>query len=107
MRAMAKWITPSTTKGKVNRAGKLLAGLGAESEAPSVNEIVEAFNAINNWRSSHSYPQHLAKKTLQRRAKQINDQAICAQRLKRLPSIILKLRQKPHMDLAQMQDIGG
>src|SRR2546430_257485 len=102
---MAKWIVPSTTKGKVNRAGEMLAGLKGSVAGLKPGEILEIFSAINNWRSSHSYPQHVAKITLQARAKRINDHAICAQRLKRFPSILIKLRRNPHMTLTQMQDI--
>jgi hypothetical protein len=45
--------------------------------------------------------------TLLTRAKSVNRSAIIAQRLKRLPSIALKLRHNPNMKLSQMQDIGG
>src|SRR5205809_639624 len=44
---------------------------------------------------------------LLRRAKRISSSALIAQRLKRLPSIALKLRQNQNMKLSQMQDIGG
>jgi hypothetical protein len=45
--------------------------------------------------------------TLLRRAKNVNRSALIAQRLKRLPSIAIKLRDNPTMKLSQMQDIGG
>ena len=45
--------------------------------------------------------------TLRQKLKSIDDNAIVAQRLKREPSIILKLQRFDGMKLARMQDIGG
>ena len=45
--------------------------------------------------------------TLLRRAKKIDPNALTAQRLKRRPSIEIKLRDNPSMQLSQMQDLGG
>jgi ppGpp synthetase/RelA/SpoT-type nucleotidyltranferase len=106
---MANWVVPQVTRGQVNRAGQLLISrriqwsrlLGSDQERQA------ALKMINNWRSSHSYPLHLAKKNLQTRAKRIAENATCAQRLKRLSSISVKLRRNPKMKLSQMQDIGG
>ena len=103
---MAKWTSPSATKGEVNRAGQSLADISIFAKLDSISRA-EVLNTINNWRSSHGYPQHIFKKTLQIRAKKIDEEAICAQRLKRLPSIMTKLRRNPNMKLSQMQDIGG
>ena len=112
---MANWTVPQVSRGEVNRAGEWLAApllnggwaalfLTTEEQAEKRRAILRI---INNWRSSHSYPLHLAKKNLQTRAKRISDSAICAQRLKRLSSINVKLRRNQHMKLSQMQDIGG
>jgi len=103
---MAKWTSPATTKGEVNRAGKVLVEGSLFAGLPPIDRA-EVLNTINNWRSSHGYPQHVAKITLTARAKKIEPDAICAQRLKRLPSIITKLRRNPNMKLSQMQDLGG
>lgn len=62
---------------------------------------------INNWRACHSYPLQIIKMTLLKRAKSVDSAALIAQRLKRLPSITLKLTDNPAMKLSQMQDIGG
>lgn len=102
---MAKWAIPQHSKGEVNRAGEALGSTAFSSVSPI--ERAEVLNVVNNWRAVHSYPQHLMKITLQRRAKTIDGRSICAQRLKRLPSIIIKLRRNPNMKLSQMQDIGG
>src|SRR6266436_5212128 len=75
------------------------------------NEFVERvqteFAVIGNWRSSHSYPLQCMKMTLKNRAKEIDQNALIAQRLKRVTSIASKLERFPNMKLSQMQDIGG
>jgi hypothetical protein len=45
--------------------------------------------------------------TLLNRARQVDEKALVAQRLKRFPSIYKKLGDNPNMKLSQMQDIGG
>jgi len=96
------WATRLFSKGEIDRAGKLLV-----SENPPRDELDSALAVINNWRACHSYPLHIVKKALAHRAKETNPLALTAQRLKRLPSIALKLRQNSRMKLSQMQDVGG
>jgi len=99
---MPRWATPQFSKGQVDKAGKALARNNL-----SKLERAETLNIINNWRSLHGYPLHIAKKNLQTRAWKVDMYSISAQRLKRLSSIALKLRRNPNMKLTQMQDIGG
>jgi len=67
----------------VNRAGRLLAqGGGAD---PLV--IGHALDAVNDWRSSHSFPLNTFQMTLRTRSASVCNQPIVAQRLKRTPSI--------------------
>ena len=87
----------------MNRAGRLLAqGGGAD---PLV--IGHALDAVNDWRSSHSFPLNTFQMTLRTRSASVCNQPIVAQRLKRTPSIIAKLRRFPKMQLSRMQDVGG
>jgi len=69
----------------------------------------ENLAVINNWRSSHSLPLYEIRKTLERRAKAVNQDAVLAQRIKRLPSIEKKLSDNAyrHLRLTQIEDIGG
>jgi hypothetical protein len=67
----------------------------------------EEIAVVDNWRSCHAYPLQVIKMTLLRRAKKIDPDALIAQRLKRRPSIEIKLRDNPAMQLSQMQDLGG
>jgi len=63
---------------------------------------------INNWRAAHSFPLNTFKMTLRNKALSVDARAMVAQRLKRLSSIELKLRQyRGRFTLHEMQDIGG
>lgn len=95
------WTRPKYSRVKVDAAGAFL--VSDEILVP----VDDPFDVINNWRSSHSYPLHVIKMALLGRAKRVDSRALIAQRLKRLSSIALKLHRNPHMQLSQMQDIGG
>jgi ppGpp synthetase/RelA/SpoT-type nucleotidyltranferase len=99
--AMA-FVVRTFSKGRIDRAGKELIILPQEDP-----QLEETLNVINNWRSCHSYPLQIIKMTLLNRAKQIDRKALIAQRMKRTPSISVKLKDNEHMKLSQMQDIGG
>jgi ppGpp synthetase/RelA/SpoT-type nucleotidyltranferase len=96
------WAARIFSKGRIDKAGRALLELphgSIEREA----EIA----VVDNWRSCHAYPLQIIKMTLFRRARKIDSKALVAQRLKRRPSIEIKLRDNPAMQLSQMQDIGG
>ncbi len=97
-----KFVQPAFSKGKIDRAGKALISLGKDDPGRD-----EAITVVDNWRSCHAYPLQNIKMTPLNRAKNIDTKAIIAQRLKRRPSIEIKLRDNPNMKLSQMQDIGG
>jgi ppGpp synthetase/RelA/SpoT-type nucleotidyltranferase len=96
------WTVRQFSKGQIDRAGAAL--VAAQKSAANIDPELEI---INNWRACHGYPLHAIKMTLLRRAKTVASSAVIAQRLKRLPSIGLKLEHNPAMKLSQMQDIGG
>lgn len=87
---------------QVNKAGKILI-----SKDPTDEEKEWAENVLLNWRACHGYPINTFQSTLRKRLGAIDSQAIVAQRLKRAPSIIGKLKRFDKMQLARMQDIGG
>lgn len=99
-----KWTTPQYTRTPVDRAGKILT-----SSTATASQTDLALDVLNNWRSSHSYPMHTFKIRLSRLSKRIDPTALVVQRLKRVPSIVRKLKRKQTqtMKLSQMQDIGG
>ncbi len=96
------WAVPQHTKGQVDRAGRTL----VTTKVP-LPDLLDAYSVINNWRSSHSFPLNTFQVTLRNRARQIDGDALIAQRIKRLSSIEAKLVRFPKMNLSQMQDIGG
>lgn len=71
----------------------------------------EKFNAamdvLSYWRFKHEIPLEAALTILKKEVTIKDKTAIFAKRLKRYPSIVLKLRRFPRMKLKNMQDIGG
>jgi ppGpp synthetase/RelA/SpoT-type nucleotidyltranferase len=103
------WTIPEYSHSKVDHAGEILVDTSTRPvkmfHALEVYE--ESLEIINNWRSSHSLPLQIMKMTLLKRARSINEQALIAQRIKRIPAISLKLKQNSRMKLSKMHDIGG
>lgn len=97
------WPIPQFTKAQVNKAGKILAGNNVFDDELKI----WAINVVDNWRSSHGYPINTFQATLRHKLKSVDPNAIVAQRLKRMFSIVGKLRRFDKMKLARMQDIGG
>jgi len=98
------WTKPLYGKAKVDRAGHILTNKDSTEEAKE-----EALTILNNWRSSHGYPMNTFQVRLRQMSKKVDDNALVVQRLKRVPSIIKKLKreQTKTMSLSQMQDIAG
>lgn len=88
------------------------AGVTLCNPTSSVEEKNDALEILSSWRAAHSYPMHIFKKRLKNISEKIDSNALSAQRLKRVPSIIKKLKrrykgEKATMKLTQMQDIAG
>jgi len=101
---------PENSRGQVNRAGEILRAYAQSTEAAPIEQLDEwnwAYEVLANWRACHNYPINTFQATLRSRLKTIDKQATVAQRLKRFPSIVLKLKRFEGMQLARMQDIGG
>ena len=96
------WTKRQYSKGQIDRAGRALLALAKDDPRRE-----EAIQIVDNWRSCHAYPLQVIKMTLLHRATKVDSKALIAQRLKRRPSIELKLQQNPQMKLSQMQDLGG
>jgi ppGpp synthetase/RelA/SpoT-type nucleotidyltranferase len=96
------WITRSFSKSQVNKAGKLIgSGMG------SASELSEARDKVSNFRSAHAYPLFSVTIHVRKNALAVNANAIVARRLKRLPTIIDKLKRHPNMNVTTMHDLGG
>lgn len=93
------------TKQEVNKAGEII------RSSTNDNEINQAILVFDNWRSFHSIPlnsvRSFIKRILGRILKGKNTNAILGQRLKRMPSIITKIKRFENMSVSRMQDIGG
>lgn len=98
------WATPQYSKRAIDRAGRLLADADEEIESDELNDALEV---LNNFRAVHSFPLNTFQMRLRTVSTSIYPSALVAQRLKRVPSILSKLRRFPSMKLSQMQDIGG
>lgn len=96
------WSSPAYSRSAVNRAARTY----MDSNATDVDRDV-ALLIMNNWRSSHRFPLNTLQMNLRRRAREVDPDALVAQRIKRLPSIRQKLELRPRMEFARMQDLGG
>ena len=101
------WGKQKYDKFEINNAGKILI-----NDKSSEEEKDRALEILNNWRAVHSYPMHIFQMRLRNKSQKVDKNSLTAQRLKRVPAILYKLKRsyngrKPSMKLFQMQDIGG
>ncbi len=99
---MAFSQVPKESKKQINKAGVILV-----KDNPSSNELNWAQDIADRWRACHAYPINTFQSTLRRKLTSFSNNPIVAQRLKRMPTIIDKLKRYPLMKLTTMQDIGG
>lgn len=95
---------------QVDKAGKFLASWSwnSKNSRGQTLEFIHSFRVLNYWRSLHTYSLNTFNSTLRDKVKrQKLKRSIIAQRLKRTPSIINKLKRFKQMNLSLMQDIGG
>lgn len=95
---------PAYSRKQVERAGEILAADGLPDD---LDRWFDAYQVLSNWRACHGYPINTFQATLRNKLQSIDRNALVAQRLKRTPSILNKLRRFPGMSLSRMQDIGG
>lgn len=92
---MAQSVAPIFSKNRVNAAGRR-----ARQEASTVEDM----EVIENWRASHAHVLNAFQTTLRNK----NDGAAqIVQRLKRMPTILDKLKRRPKFSLSEMQDVAG
>ena len=100
--ALMAWVQPQNSKAHVDAAGRAII-----AELNDTLEYLHALEVVNNWRSSHSFPLNTFQVTLRKKARTVDEGALVAQRIKRLPSIVHKLERFKGLRLSQLQDIGG
>lgn len=92
------------SKKVVQRAGEQL----AHSQHLSEKDERDALQILSRWRSAHAFLINTFNIYFRAKVKKLNiSSPVIAQRLKRTPSIIGKLKRFPGMQLHRMQDIGG
>ncbi|MFC1976758.1 GTP pyrophosphokinase family protein [Chloroflexota bacterium] len=100
-----EWAKPKYSQQEVNWAGRFLVSYDGSTEQEK--EFFRAVEIIDNFRAAHAFPLNTLQHRLRVLVHPIDANAIVAQRLKRLFSIVNKLDRFPSMTLWQMQDIGG
>lgn len=93
---------PTESRNQINKAGAILV-----TDEPDPREYLWAWDLANRWRACHAYPINTFQATLRTKLRLFKKDPIAAQRLKRMPTIIDKLKRYPAMKLSTMQDIGG
>ena len=96
-----KWKKVEYSRNSIIKAGKTV-----KHGDPSDSEFTYAIKVIDNWRAAHAFPLHVIYMHLRRMAKDY-PRIIVAERLKRIDSILNKLKNEPTMSLWTMQDLGG
>lgn len=96
-----KWTTVNYSKNRIEKAGREIV-----TDSLSDEQKAEALEVVDNWRAAHAYPLQVIYMNLKRLSKG-NNRIIVAQRLKRLDSIVGKLKRFNTMSLWKMQDLGG
>lgn len=90
------------SKSEINKAGYVLADLSTHNITKD-----KAIEILENFRSIHTHPLMVFRISLYRKSKNISNDYLISQRLKRAPSIVRKLKIQKNMSLSRMQDIGG
>lgn len=96
-----KWKVIEYSRNQIIKAGKKI-----KKEDITLAEKQQAIAVIDNWRAAHGYPLHVIYMNLRRMAENKTG-IIVVERLKRLDSIIGKLKREPNMSLWEIQDLGG
>lgn len=100
--SMVTRVVPEHSKSAVGRASKQV-GQGRGTPA----EIAHARTVLSNFRSAHAFPLNAVTVTVRQKALLVNPNAVVAQRLKRLPTVLDKLTRIPTMSVTTMHDLGG
>jgi len=98
------WVELEHSKKQVRRSGDYLI---TQQDKFDIDTVIASFDTLSNWRSSHAYPMQSMIGYIRKKAFEIDHKAIIAQRLKRTPSILSKLKREKGMKLDRMEDIAG
>ena len=99
---MTKWVAPQHSNNAVRRASRTI---GSGKATPE--QIEAAREVLSNFRLAHAYPLNAVTVTVRQRGLELNPNAVVAERRKRLPTILDKLKRHPTMSVTTMHDLGG
>ncbi len=102
---MGSYPTPSYSRTRVIKAGKLLADTLPHT-ASIPDHVFDAFRVAYDWRNAHIFPMQSVRRQLNLTAKRANIEIIGAGRVKRIVSIRKKLARR-NTSLTNIQDIAG
>jgi hypothetical protein len=81
---------------------------GRLRNSEEIDRALEALDVLEAWRAAHARPLQTATMGLRSRVSTVGCSEVeVSQRLKRIPTIIDKLRREQGMNLGRMADIGG
>ncbi len=104
-------LDPVPSVNKVNKAGNVLRQYlaGGHWTLEEMDPFVQALDVLETWRAVHAAPLQAATMGLRSRVStaRCSETTRVSQRLKRIPTIMSKLRREPGMNLGRMADIGG
>jgi putative GTP pyrophosphokinase len=95
----------SPSKSQVNRAGRVLRRW-MRDEIDDL-AIQDALDTVTAFRAAHQYPLIKANNGLRSMLRTAGCKVEVSQRLKRMSTILDKIRREPTMALGNMQDVGG
>jgi putative GTP pyrophosphokinase len=90
------------TERDVNASGQTL-----RDPAGSAAERAHALVVLSSWRAAHGHPLNVLSLILAARLRELGIDGLLASRLKRVPTMLDKLRRIPRLSLWELQDIGG
>ncbi|MCP4102963.1 MAG: (p)ppGpp synthetase [Lentisphaerae bacterium] len=103
-----EWIKPEYSKKQVNKAGDLLTPREEfKHYSGGKMPLVDAIKILFNWRAAHAFPMQIILDFLRKTSLRVDKKAIAVQRLKRISSILEKLKRENGMNLSRMEDIAG
>ncbi len=79
---MKRWVVPEHSNKAVQRASRVVGKGSGTSE-----EIQAARDVLSNYRLAHAFPLNAVTVTVRQRALNVNQNAVVAERRKRLPTV--------------------
>ena len=96
-----KYELPQYSRSKIEKAGKVISRF--DDSSPEFNEFLPV---VDNWRAAHAYALDNISEIVSELLKE-DENSFVVHRLKRLDSIIGKLKRTENTGLFRMQDLGG